>query len=187
MPEARIYSVGGKTPRISRSAFLAPGCIVVGDVEIGEEASVWFNAVIRADNEPIRIGPRSNIQDGAVLHADPGFPCEIGTGVTVGHRAIVHGARVGEGTTIGMGATVLNGASIGRSVIVAAGAVVREGAVVPDGVLVAGVPAQEKRVLDEMGRASAGEGAASYVQNAATYRATLQPNEVMEEARRSGS
>lgn len=187
MPRAGVYSVGGQSPQIAADVFLAPGCIVVGDVEIGAGASVWFNAVIRADNAPIRIGPRTNIQDGAVLHADPGLPCLIAADVTVGHRAIVHGASVGEGSTIGMGATVLNGASIGKSVIVAAGAVVLEGSDIPDGVLVAGVPAREKRHLDAAAQASAAEGASSYVRNSATYQSSLHPVDVTGEARARGN
>src|SRR5580693_4230045 len=106
--------------QIHPTVFLAPGSVVVGDVTIGEQSSVWFQAVIRGDTEAIRIGRRSNVQDGAVLHADPGFPCSLGDGVTVGHRAIVHGATVADNVTIGMGAIVLNGAKIGADSIVGA-------------------------------------------------------------------
>jgi carbonic anhydrase/acetyltransferase-like protein (isoleucine patch superfamily) len=174
MADLGILSVGGKTPSVASTVFIAPGAYVVGDVIIADESSLWFNAVIRAEHAPVRIGARSNIQDGAVLHTDPGFPCLVGDQVTVGHRAIVHGATIGDGTTVGMGAIVLNGAVIGSNVIVAAGAVVLEGAEIPDGVLVAGIPAKVKRILDENGREAARHGAGSYVRNAIEYQATMQ-------------
>lgn len=129
------------------SVYIAPNATVVGDVTLCAEASVWFTAVLRGDVERIVVGPRSNIQDGAILHADAGVPCVIDAGVTVGHRAIVHGATVGRNTTIGMGAIVLNGAIIGEDCIVGAGAVVTEGALIPPGSLVLGIPARVKRTL----------------------------------------
>ncbi len=136
-----------KTPRIHPTAFIAPGAHVVGQVEVGEGASVWFGAVVRGDLERVVIGPGTNVQDGAVLHADPGFPCLLGPQVTVGHRAVVHGAVVEEGALIGMGAIVLNGARIGRNAVVGAGAVVPPGMEVPEGHLALGVPA---RVVKEV-------------------------------------
>lgn len=145
--------------------------MVVGDVQIGPESSVWYNVVIRADVAPVRIGARTNIQDGSLLHADPGFPCIVGDDVTIGHHAIVHGAKVGSGALIGMGATLLNGVEIGDEAVVAAGAVVTEGTIVAPGTLVAGIPAKEKRLLDEAGRQMGRTGAAGYVQNARRHRA----------------
>lgn len=136
------YRFEEKTPRIHPTAFIAPGAHVVGEVEVGEGASIWFAAVVRGDLERVVVGPGSNVQDGAVLHADPGFPCLLGPSVTVGHRAIVHGAVVEEGALIGMGAIVLNGARIGKNAVVGAGAVVPGGMEVPEGMLALGVPAR---------------------------------------------
>lgn len=151
------------------TAYIAPGAVVVDDVTIGPRSSVWFNAVIRGDCSPIRIGEGTNVQDGAVLHADPGFPCELGDGVTVGHGAIVHGATVGSNTVIGMKAVIQNGAKIGPDSIVAVGAVVTEGTEFPPGALVMGVPAKLKRLLEpheiELNRYSA----AHYVENAREF------------------
>lgn len=156
-------------PSIDGSVFRAPGSVVVGDVHIGPNSSIWYNVVVRADVSPVRIGTRTNIQDGSILHADPGFPCVIGDDVTVGHNAIVHGARVGNGALIGMGAILLNGADIGEEAIVAAGSVVTEGTVVAPGTLVAGIPAREKRRLDEDVRKLGRNGAAGYVKNASLH------------------
>ncbi|TBH17535.1 gamma carbonic anhydrase family protein [Thermus thermamylovorans] len=139
------YRFEDKAPRVHPTAFLAPGAYLVGEVEVGEGASVWFAAVVRGDLERVVIGPGSNVQDGAVLHADPGFPCLLGPGVTVGHRAVVHGAVVEEGALIGMGAVVLNGARIGKGAVVGAGAVVPPGMEVPGGMLALGVPARVVR------------------------------------------
>lgn len=155
------------------SAFVARGAVVVGDVAVGEQASIWFSAVIRGDTESIRVGDRANIQDGAVVHADPGFPTVIGDDVTVGHRAIVHGCTVGDGTLIGMGATILNGARIGRGCIVGANALVKEGAEFPDGSLIVGMPAKSVRSLDEAGAADLRRLAEHYVANARRFAAGL--------------
>lgn len=143
-----------KTPRIDPSAYIAPGAVVIGDVAIMAGASVWFNAVIRGDVEPIVIREGSNIQDGVVVHTDPGYPCDVGENVTVGHNAILHGCRIATGVTVGMGATVLTGASVGESALVAAHALVLEGAEVEPRTLVAGVPAKPRRTLsdDEIAR-----------------------------------
>jgi carbonic anhydrase/acetyltransferase-like protein (isoleucine patch superfamily) len=160
-------------PRLAEGVYLAPGAVVIGDVEIGEDSSVWFNAVIRGDVAPIRIGKGSNVQDGAVLHVDRGTPCFIGDDVTIGHAAIVHGTTVGDGVTIGMGATVLSRSTIGEEAIVAAAALVPEDTVVAAGALVMGVPAREKRLLTELERAASRENARRYVRNAAKYEAIL--------------
>ncbi len=134
---------------IHSTAFIASGAVIVGDVTLAELTSVWFNAVLRGDTTPITIGARSNIQDGAILHADPGFPAEIGEGVTVGHGAIVHGAKVGNNTIIGMGAILLNGAVVGENCIVGAGALITEGKIFPAGSLILGSPAKVVRELTE--------------------------------------
>lgn len=143
-----------KTPRIDPSAYVAPGAVVIGDVVISAGVSVWFNAVIRGDVEPIVIREGSNIQDGVVVHTDPGYPCDVGENVTVGHNAILHGCQIKPGVTIGMGATVLTGAGVGESALVAAHALVLEGAEVEPRTLVAGVPAKPRRTLsdDEIAR-----------------------------------
>ena len=159
------------SPRIAAGVYLAPGSVVIGDVEIGADSSVWFNAVIRGDVAPIRIGERSNVQDGAVLHVDRGTPCIVGDEVTIGHAAIVHGTTVGDGVTIGMGAVVLSRSEIGAEAIVAAAALVPEDAVVASGALVMGVPAREKRSLSDEERTASRENARRYVRNAAAYRA----------------
>ena len=138
-----------KTPQIDPSAYIAPGAVVIGDVVIGARASIWFNAVIRGDVEPIVIGEGSNIQDGTVVHTDPSYPCNVGKNVTVGHNAILHGCRIEQGATIGMGATVLTGSAVGKSALVAAHALVLEGAEVEPRTLVAGVPAKPRRTLSE--------------------------------------
>ena len=143
-----------KIPRIDPSAYVAPGAVVIGDVVISAGVSVWFNAVIRGDVEPIVIREGSNIQDGVVVHTDPSYPCDVGENVTVGHNAILHGCQIEPGVTIGMGATVLTGAVVGESALVAAHALVLEGAEVEPRTLVAGVPAKPRRTLsdDEIAR-----------------------------------
>jgi carbonic anhydrase/acetyltransferase-like protein (isoleucine patch superfamily) len=171
MSEGLLLPFGDQFPRIGAGVYLAPGCVVIGDVEIGDESSIWFNAVIRGDVAPIRIGRGSNVQDGAVLHLDTGTPCIVGDEVTIGHGAIVHGTIVGDGVTIGMGAVVLSRSTVGTEAIVAAGALVPEDACVNPGVLVMGVPAREKRALTDAERAASRENARRYVRNAARYRA----------------
>jgi carbonic anhydrase/acetyltransferase-like protein (isoleucine patch superfamily) len=155
---------------VQTSVYIAPGATVVGDVTLAENASVWFGAVLRGDTDQILIGERSNIQDGAVLHADLGYPCTIGAGVTVGHRAIVHGATVGDNTTVGMGAIILNGAIIGENSIIGAAALVTEGSVIPPGSLVVGIPGKVKRPLTEEEIERNRRSAEHYVENARAFR-----------------
>jgi carbonic anhydrase/acetyltransferase-like protein (isoleucine patch superfamily) len=161
--------LGFRRELVAADVYLAPGVRIVGDVTIGEQSSVWFNAVLRGDAEAIRIGRRTNIQDNCVLHADPGFPCTLGDGVTVGHGAVVHGATVGDNVVIGMHAVVMNGAQVGENSIIAVGAVVTEGMAIPPGSLVLGMPGKVKRSLApeeiERNRASA----AHYVRNAKRF------------------
>src|SRR4051794_29793361 len=153
------------------TAFIARGAVVLGDVTVGEESSIWFNAVVRGDSEAVRIGRRTNIQDTAILHADPGFPCIIGDNVTVGHAAIVHGATIADDVMIGMRAVVLNGAQVGRHSIIGAGAVVPEGMVVPPNSLVLGMPGKVKREVTPADLARIAHAAEHYVTAAAEYRA----------------
>lgn len=157
--------------QIHPTVFVAPHAIIVGDVTLTEACSVWFHATLRGDVEPIRIGARSNIQEGAVLHVDPGYPVTVGTGVTIGHRAIVHGATVQDNVIIGMGSTVLNGAVIGANSIVGANALVTEGKIFPQGSLILGSPAKVMRGLTEEEIARIRHGAESYVARAAAFRA----------------
>lgn len=135
--------------QIASTARVARGAVLVGEVTLGEESSVWYNAVIRADNAPIVIGACSNIQDCCVLHVDEGHPIQIGDGVTVGHGAILHGCTIGDNSLVGMGAVVLNGAQIGKNCIIGASALVTQGMQVPDGSMVMGVPAKVRRMLTE--------------------------------------
>jgi len=155
---------------VDPTVYIAAGAVIVGDVTIGPQSSVWFLAVIRGDCEAIRIGSRSNVQDGCVLHADPGFPCTIGDAVTIGHRAIVHGATVEDNVVIGMGSIILNGAKIGRDTIIAAGAVVTERADIPPGSLVMGIPGKVRRGLTPEEIAYNRLAAEHYVENAKRYR-----------------
>ncbi|WP_294644830.1 gamma carbonic anhydrase family protein [uncultured Aureimonas sp.] len=165
-----VHALDDVAPALSDTAFVAPGAHVIGDVVLGEDVGIWFNAVIRGDVAPIRVGARTNIQDGAVLHADPGFPLDIGEGCTIGHQAIVHGCTVGRNTLIGMGATVLNGARIGADCLVGAGALVTEGKEFPDGSLIVGAPAKVVRALDAAAIEGLRQSAERYVANARRFR-----------------
>ena len=155
---------------IDPTAFIHPAAFVCGDVTLGPRASVWPAAVIRADSAPVTIGASSNVQDGVVIHVDPGLPCTIGAGVTIGHRAIVHGATVEDDCLIAMGAIVLNRVVIGRGSLIGAGAVCTEGMVIPPGSLVLGVPAKVVRPLDNDLRGRLAAGVEAYVALAERHR-----------------
>ncbi len=171
-----LITLDGSAPEVAEDAWVAPTAVLVGQVRLGSGSSAWYGAVLRGDGGSITVGAGSNVQDGCVVHADPGFPATIGDGVVVGHNAVVHGCTVEDGSLIGMGATVLNGAVIGAGSLVAAGAVVLEGTQVPPGSLVAGVPAKVRRPLTEDEAAGIAAGAANYVARARTHaRATSQP------------
>ena len=166
---ARHIIFGGKVPSVGPGAWVAPTAVLAGSVQVDQNASVWFGAVLRADGDTITVGPGSNIQDGAIIHADPGLPVTVGAGVSVGHGAVLHGCSVGDGALIGMRATVLNGAVIGPECLVAAGSVVLEGTQFDEGSLIAGVPAQRRRALTEEERAHLRDNATQYVTLARTY------------------
>ncbi|ACA15032.1 transferase hexapeptide repeat containing protein [Methylobacterium sp. 4-46] len=170
-----LYALDAHHPRLADPArvWIAPDAQVIGQVEIDLDVSIWFSAVLRGDNEPIRLGARCNIQDGVVLHTDPGFPLEIGEDVTIGHRAIVHGCTVGANSLVGMGATLLNGARIGRNCLVGANALVTEGKEFPDNSLIVGAPAKAVRSLDEQAVEGLRLAAARYVANGRRYEAGL--------------
>ncbi len=142
-----LMTLNGVTPQVSPDAFIAETAMLIGDVAVGKDSSVWFGAVIRGDNEPIVVGEGTSIQDNAVLHTEKGHPLTIGSNVTVGHGAIVHCTSVGDNTMVGMGSILLDGAVIGKNCIIGAGAVVKENAVVPDGTMMVGVPAKPVRTL----------------------------------------
>lgn len=161
--------------RIAASAFIHPDAVVHGDVHLGDQSSVWPTAVIRGDVERIVIGARSNVQDGAVVHADPGVPTVIGADCVIGHRAIVHGSTLEDGVLVGMGAILLNGVHVERGSVIAAGAVVTEGQRVPAGSLVVGVPGRVVRTLDATRQAAIVANAARYVALAQAYRAGRVP------------
>ena len=160
-------------PAIHPTAFIAPGAMIIGAVTIGEESSVWFNCVLRGDLEYIEVGKRTNIQDGTVVHLDPGFPCVIGDDVTIGHGAIIHGCTVGDGAMISMGATILTGAKIGERAIIAAGAVVREGQEIPPDTLAMGLPAQVRREVTEADLERVRSGREGYVARGQLMRKSL--------------
>ncbi|MFC5908185.1 gamma carbonic anhydrase family protein [Streptacidiphilus monticola] len=166
--------LGGRRPDVDPTAWLAPGSTVVGEVALGPESSVWYGAVLRGDMGPIAIGRGSNIQDGCVVHTDPGFPVSVGSGVSVGHRAVLHGCTVEDDALIGMGAVVLNGAVIGRGSLVAAGAVVTQGKMIPPHSLVAGVPANVVRELTEEERAGIRLNGDAYRDLAVTHRQAVE-------------
>jgi len=168
-----IYALDGIAPDIAPDAWIAPDANLIGKVVIGAAASVWFGTTIRGDNEEIRLGDGSNIQENCVLHTDIGYPLVIGANCTIGHKAMLHGCTIGEGSLIGMGATVLNGAKIGRGCLIGANALVTEGKEIPDGSLVMGAPGRVVRQLDEAARDRLLWSAAHYRENAARYRAGL--------------
>lgn len=174
---AIILPYEGKRPRIAESAFIAPGAVITGDVEIGEDVSIWFNATIRGDVAPVRIGAGSNVQDGTVIHVDAGAPCLVGERVTVGHGAILHGTTIGDGVTIGMGAIVLSWSRIGEGAIIAAGAVVSERTEIAAGVVAVGIPARERGPISEERRAVLDAAPERYVGYARRYQATLNEEE----------
>ncbi len=168
-----LYELDGTTPRVAESAWVADSAEVMGNVVLGEDASIWFGAVLRGDNETLSIGAGSNVQDGSVLHSDLGQPLTIGERVTVGHKVVLHGCTVGDESLIGIGAVVLNGARIGRHCLVGAGALVTEGKEFPDGSMILGSPAKAVRQLTPEQIEGLRRSAQTYVANARRFRAGL--------------
>jgi len=169
-----IFNLPPYETRVEEGAWVAPGAAVIGCVTLARRSSVWFNAVIRGDNERIEVGEDSNVQEGAVLHTDVGYPLKIGKRVSIGHQAMLHGCQIGDGTLIGIQAVVMNGAEIGSNCIVGAGAVVTEGKVFPDNVLIVGCPAKVVRELGAADIAKLANNAHEYVERAQRYRLTLE-------------
>lgn len=174
-----LYSLDGQGPDLPPAGryWIAPDATIVGRVRLREEASVWFGSVLRGDNEWITIGARSNVQDGCVMHTDPGYPLDIGDDCTIGHRVTLHGCVIGDHSLIGMGATILNGARIGRNCLVGAGALVTEGKTFPDNSLIVGAPARIVSSLDAAAVAAFGLAAQNYVRNQKRYADGLAPFE----------
>ena len=168
-----MYKLGEHAPTIHESVFVADTATIIGRVTLEENASVWFGASLRGDNEPIQVGAGTNIQEGAVLHTDPGYPLVIGTNVTVGHQAMLHGCTVHDGALIGIQAVVLNGAVIGRNCLVGAGAVVTEGKVFPERTLILGAPAKAVRELTDEELARLAQNAQGYIARRALYKEQL--------------
>jgi len=170
-----IFSLDGVEPQLPAGfCFIAQTATLIGNVSLGEEASIWFGVVIRGDNENIAVGARSNIQDNSVLHTDPGFPIVIGEGCTIGHNAIIHGCKIGDNSLIGMGAKILNGAVIGKNCLIGAGALVTSGQVVADNSMVLGAPGKVKRMLDEDAIEENMQAAIGYVERARRFSKGLQ-------------
>jgi carbonic anhydrase/acetyltransferase-like protein (isoleucine patch superfamily) len=168
-----LLQLGDARPEVAADAFVADTARVIGRVSLGQGSSVWYGAVLRGDNEPIVIGARSNVQEGAVLHTDPGFPLVVAEGVTIGHQAVLHGCTVGAGSLIGIAAVVLNGARIGRDCLVGAGALVTEGKEFPDGSLIIGSPARAVRQLSPEQIEGLRRNAAVYVERGALFARAL--------------
>ncbi len=173
-----IADLGDRSPVLEGDGhFVAPSADVIGSVRLLDKSSVWFNAVLRGDNDWITIGERSNVQDGSVLHTDPGYELVVGSGVTIGHKVMLHGCRIGDNSLIGIGSIILNGASIGANTVVGAGALVTEGKSFPDGVLLLGSPAKVARELEPEEIAKIGLSADVYVSNAERFAASLAPGD----------
>jgi carbonic anhydrase/acetyltransferase-like protein (isoleucine patch superfamily) len=170
-----LYSLANRKPTLGRDAWVAPNATIIGDVQLGDNASIWWNAVLRGDNDTIRIGANSNIQDGSVLHADEGVPLTVGANVTVGHMVMLHGCTVGDESLIGIKSVILNKAVIGRHCIIGANSLIPEGKVIPDRSLVMGSPGKVVRQLSDEEVALLRHAAQGYVDNARRYRAELKP------------
>ncbi|WP_323041634.1 gamma carbonic anhydrase family protein [Gemmobacter sp.] len=170
-----IYALDGHAPDLHPDAWVAPGAHVMGKVVLEDGASIWFGATLRGDNEEIRIGRGSNVQENCVFHTDMGYPLTVGINCTIGHKAMLHGCTIGDGSLVGMGATILNGARIGKGCLIGAGALITEGKEIPDGSLVMGAPGKVVRVLDPEAQARLIKSAEGYQANARRFRAGLKP------------
>ncbi len=165
-----VYALDDFTPKLDESVWVAESAALVGNVIMEADSSVWFGVVIRGDNEPISIGARSNVQDNAVLHSDPGSPLSIGEGVTIGHQAMLHGCTIGDNSLIGIGATILNNAKIGKNCLIGAHALVTENKVIPDNSVVMGAPGKVIKIVPEAQEAILRMSADIYVKNAKRFK-----------------
>lgn len=168
-----LYALDGIAPDIAQDSWIAPDANLIGKIVVEEGTSVWFGCTLRGDNEEIRIGTGSNVQENSVLHTDMGYPLVIGAGCTIGHKAMLHGCTIGENSLIGMGATVLNGAKIGKNCLIGANALITEGKEIPDGSLVMGAPGKVVRQLDEAAIEGLRKSAINYQKNMRRFRAGL--------------
>lgn len=170
-----FYALDNKTPRCDATAFVAPNAAVIGDVTLGKDASIWFGAVIRGDNDSIVIGEGTNIQENCVLHTDPGFAMQIGEHVTVGHLVMLHGCTIGSGTLVGMHSTILNGAQIGEQCLIGAGSVVTSNKTFPPRSLILGSPAKVVRPLSDEEIVGLAESSRGYIERKTRYQTHLHP------------
>ncbi len=168
-----IYQLGDLTPQLPDNCFVAPNATLIGDIQLGENCSIWFNVVIRADMDKVCIDENTNIQDGSILHLDKGFPLSIGKNVTVGHKVMLHGCTIGDNSLIGMNAVVLNGAKVGENCIIGANALVTENMEIPDGHLAMGSPAKVIKPIDDNVKAHLKQSALHYVNNGQRYNESL--------------
>ena len=172
-----VYRLGTRAPNLPAADryWIAPDANVIGSVTLGDDVGIWFGATLRGDNEPMTVGRGTNIQEGVMVHSDPGFPATIGEDCTIGHHAIIHGCTIGDNTLIGMGATILNGAKIGKNCLVGANALVTEGKEFPDNSLIVGSPARVVRTLDEKAAEGIKKSAEKYVANFKRFAEELKP------------
>lgn len=172
-----IYRLGTRVPNLPAPEryWIAPDANVIGSITLGEDVGIWFGATLRGDNEPMTVGRGTNIQEGVMVHSDPGFPASIGENCTIGHHAIIHGCTIGDNSLIGMGATILNGARIGKNCLVGANALVTEGKEFPDNSLIVGSPARAVRTLDEKAAEGIRRSAEKYVANWKRFAEELKP------------
>ena len=169
-----IYSLGDmRLTTVSDDYYITPNATLIGAINLGSNSSIWWNAVIRADNEPITLGDNTNIQDSCVLHTDPGFPIKIGANVSIGHKCMLHGCTIGEGSLVGIGTIILNGAQIGRNCLIGANSLITEGKEIPDNSLVMGSPGKVIRNVDDKAIAMMARNIKSYVNRAERYKAEL--------------
>jgi carbonic anhydrase/acetyltransferase-like protein (isoleucine patch superfamily) len=169
-----VYRLGDKAPQIAAGVWIAPNATVIGDVRLAANVSIWWNAVLRGDNDPITVGENTNIQDGSVLHTDEGIPLTLGRDITVGHKVMLHGCTVGDGALIGMGSILLNDCTVGDGCLVGAGTLIPEGKVIPPRSLVVGSPCRIVRELSDEHTARIAESARHYMHNAERYRQLLE-------------
>ena len=175
-----IYSLGCKTIETkSKQFYIAPSANLIGNVWLGDNASIWWNAVLRADNEPITIGNKTNIQDGCVLHTDPGYPIEIGANVSVGHLCMLHGCVIGDGALVGIGSVILNGAEVGTNCLIGANSLITEGKKIPENSLIMGSPGKVIRQVNESDLSQMKQNVQSYVKRSKLYRETLKRSKIL--------